>query len=112
MRTFEKQYIGKGTKVADLEIVSVVLKMEDAEEHIFEMEGNRYLKFEIAQLREADKFNRTHTCYVSKLVDQVNEGDMATPPQETPEKPSKPAKRSRKPKKAAEQYDSVEDLPF
>ncbi len=110
MRTFEKQYIGKGTKVANLEIVTVVLKMDDAQEHIFEMEGQRYLKFEISQLREPDKFNRTHTCYVSKLVEQVDEGDMATLPQETAEKPAK--RSARKSKKAADQYEKVEDLPF
>ncbi len=83
MKKFEKQYIGKGTKVADLEIVTVVLKMDDAQEHIFEIEGNRYLKFEISKLRETDKYGRTHTCYVSKLVEQVDEGDMKTLPEQT-----------------------------
>ena len=80
MRTFEKSYIGKGRKVEDLEIVTVSIKMEEAEKHIFEYEGNKYLRFEVAALREPDKYDRIHTCYVSKLVDAVDEGEMTTLP--------------------------------
>ncbi len=84
MKTFEKCYIGKGRKVEDLEIVTVTLKMEEAEKHILEMEGKRFLRFEVAALRETDKYGGTHTCYVSKLVDAVNEGEMTTLPENKP----------------------------
>ncbi len=108
MRTFEKNYIGKGRKVDNLEIVTVTLKMEEAEKHIFEYEGQKYLKFEVAALQNADKYGRTHTAYISKLVDAVDEGDMATLPESTPEPPKKQGSK----KKASAKAKKDEDLPF
>ena len=71
MRTFEKNYIGKGRKVEDLEIVTVTIKMDEAERFLFEKDGKKYLRFEVSSLRKPDRYDRTHTCYVSKLA--VNE---------------------------------------
>ena len=67
MKTFVKNYIGKGTQVNGLNIVKITLKMEDVMKHVYEKEGKQYLTFELAELKEADKFERTHTCYVSTL---------------------------------------------
>jgi len=64
--SFTKTYIGKGKKVAKLDIIAVSINMAQAEEFIFEYEGQRYLKFEIAALKEADKFGKTHTAYISQ----------------------------------------------
>ena len=69
MKTFVKNYIGKGTQVNGLKIVKVTLKMEDVMKHVYEKEGKQYLTFELAELKETDKFERTHTCYVSTLSD-------------------------------------------
>lgn len=80
MRTFEKNYIGKGRKVEDLEIVTVTIKMDEAEKFLFEKDGKKYLRFEVSSLRKPDRYDRTHTCYVSKLVDAVDEGEMTTLP--------------------------------
>lgn len=65
MTTFEKHYIGKGTQVEDLDIVKVVIPAEMLENAIFESkkDGKFYLSFEVAKLKEADKYGRTHTCY-------------------------------------------------
>ena len=70
MKKYIKNYIGKGTENANLGIIKVTLKMEEAEIFIYEKDGNRYLTFEISKLKEADKFNRTHTCYVTKLQEE------------------------------------------
>lgn len=67
--SFEKHYIGKGTQLPNIAVIKVTIKMEDAEEHIYERDGAKYLSFEIAQMQQPDKFNRTHTAYVSKRVD-------------------------------------------
>jgi hypothetical protein len=32
-----------------------------------------YVTFEVAKLKEPDKFGRTYTCYISKKVETVNE---------------------------------------
>lgn len=94
MRTFEKNYIGKGKKVENLDIITVTLKMEEAEKHIFEVEGKKYLKFEVAALQNTDKYGRTHTAYISKLIDAVDEGEMTTLPENKPKAAAR--KNSRK----------------
>jgi len=71
MKKYIKNYIGKGTEYTNLEIIKVTLKMDEAESFIYEKDGNRYLTFEISKLKEADKFNRTHTCYVTKLQEET-----------------------------------------
>ena len=103
MTTFEKHYIGKGTQVENLEIIKIVLPVEGLEKAVFEMNGVKYLSFEVAKLREEDKFGRTHTCYYQTKVTST------TPPQdEAAEKQKKTGKKKSK-KQAAETED---DLPF
>jgi len=49
MTNFEKNYIGKAKRNKKIEsVLSVTLSMETAETFIFEYEGKRYLKFEVA----------------------------------------------------------------
>ncbi len=62
---FSKVFIGKGTQVKDFDLVRVTLKMEEAMQHIYEKDGIQYLTFEISRLKNADKFGRTHTCFLS-----------------------------------------------
>ena len=103
MTTFVKNYIGKGTQVANLEIIKIVLPVEGLEKAMFEKNGIKYVSFEVAKLREADKFGRTHTCYYQTKV------SAAIPTQdEAAEKQKKTGKKKSK-KQAAETED---DLPF
>jgi len=67
MKSFKKNYIGKGTQVENMDIVKVTLKVEDVLKHKHEYEGNEYITFEVAKMRKPDNFNRTHTAYVSTL---------------------------------------------
>ena len=103
MTTFEKHYIGKGTQVENLDIIKIVLPVEGLEKAVFEMNGVKYLSFEVAKLRGEDKFGRTHTCYYQCKV------SSAIPTQdEAAEKQKKSGKKKSK-KQAAETED---DLPF
>ncbi len=72
MSQFEKTYIGKGSKVKDLEIIRVSIARETLEEilknHLVDFEGNEFLVFEVAALKEADPYGKTHTAYISKKV--------------------------------------------
>jgi hypothetical protein len=87
MTNFEKVYIGKGKLNEQFDsIIAVTIAIDKAEAHIFEYEGNKYLKFEVAARREADQFGNTHAVYVSKKV--------------VTEQPESAPKRSRR-KKAA-----------
>lgn len=63
--SYTKNYIGKGKKVANLDIVQVVVHMDNAEPFIFEKDGKRYLKFELAALKQPDNYGKTHTAYIS-----------------------------------------------
>lgn len=57
-----KTFIGHGTTNQKFDtITDVVLKMEDAEQFIFEYEGKKYLKLQVAQRKSPDNFGHTHT---------------------------------------------------
>ncbi len=72
MSQFEKTYIGKGSKVKDLDIIRVSIAGETLEEilknHMVDFEGNEFLVLEVAALKEADPYGKTHTAYISKKV--------------------------------------------
>lgn len=101
MKTYEKIYIGKGKKVANLDIVKVTCKLEDLESIAYEMEGTKYVTFEIARMKEADTYGRTHSAFYNKM-------------HETPDAPKAPAKGKGKPKskKIQLQTELAEPLPF
>lgn len=102
MTTFEKHYIGKGKQVENLDIVRVVLPLEGLENAVFEKDGVKYLSFEIAKLKEADKFGRTHTCYYQTKI------QTEAPKDKDPQQAKKTVKKSSK--KRNEPAD--DDLPF
>lgn len=62
---FSKKYIGKGKQVENMDIVEVSLKMEELHDHTFEYEGDTYVKFNVAKLKEPDQYGKTHTVYLS-----------------------------------------------
>ncbi len=72
MSQFEKTYIGKGSKVKDLDIIRVSIARETLEEilknHLVEFERNEFMVFEVAALKESDHYKKTHTAYISKKV--------------------------------------------
>ncbi len=71
---FEKIYIGKGKKVENLEIVKVKLSIEELQKMIKDAGTSKNIYFEIANLKQTDQFENTHTCYWSKKTeDKVEE---------------------------------------
>lgn len=72
MTQFEKNYIGKGTRVKNLDIVRVSISREKLEEilksELVKYEDNEFLVFEVAALKSHDKYGRTHTAYISKKI--------------------------------------------
>lgn len=98
MKTYTKNYIGKGKQVnGTMDIVRVVIPVEEAMKTVFEKNGISYLSFEVAKMKEADKFGRTHTVYF-----QTRE--------EAEEKPAE--QKPKKSKKAKTQEEENDDLPF
>ena len=79
--SFEKTYIGKGKQVENKNIVRVTLNFNELEKFTYEYEGQRYLTFELSQLRQADKYGKTHTAYISEKAEATT----------APEPPATPA---------------------
>ncbi|MBS4071423.1 MAG: hypothetical protein KGZ90_08860 [Algoriphagus sp.] len=65
MMAFSKKYIGKGKQVENRNIVEVSLNLAELQNHSFEYEGETYVKFNVAKLKEPDQYGKTHTVYVS-----------------------------------------------
>ena len=70
MKAYTKNYVGKGTQVENMDIVKVTLKVEELLKHKHEFKGEEYVTLEVAKMQQPDKFNRTHTAYVSVKVEQ------------------------------------------
>jgi len=65
MKSFKKNYIGKGTQVENLDIVKVTIRVEELLQHKHEFKGKEYVTFEVAKMQKPDDFKRTHTAYVT-----------------------------------------------
>ena len=72
--THEITYIGKGSQVKDLNIIRVSIPKETLEEilkdHMVDYDGNEYLVFEVASLKEPDQYGKTHAAHISKNVSE------------------------------------------
>ena len=67
MKTFEKNYVGKGrtNKFDQFEIIRATIPVSQVMLHKYEKGGKEYFTFEIAKLKEPDHFAHTHTLYVN-----------------------------------------------
>ena len=104
MKTFVKNYIGKGKQVAGLNIAKITCKLEDLQKFAYEYDGIEYVTFEVAKMKTPDTFGRDYTVYVSQK-EEIEE----------PQTKRKDKKSSPKPIKKHDKVpaDEVgEDLPF
>jgi hypothetical protein len=67
-----------------------MLKVAGLEAAFFEKEGVKYLSFEIAKLKDPDKFGRTHTCYFQ------TKSYTGKPKDQEPQQAKKADKKNRK----------------
>ena len=77
MKSYKKNYIGKGTQVEPksgkaLDIVKVTLGVEEMMKFVHEYKEKEYITFEVAILRNKDQFGHTHTVYTT-IVEEVEE---------------------------------------
>lgn len=102
MKNFKKIFVGKGKKVANLDIVKITCRLDALQAIAYHYEGIDYVTFEVAKMKETDPFGRSHTCFYDELV---KENDQVAPAKE-------PIK-AKKPKKTAPKTEKVVDpLPF
>jgi len=69
MKTYTKNFVGKGTQVKNMDIVTCCISIDKLMENSFEYEGVTYAKFEVAKLKTPDKFGKTHCIYFSVKED-------------------------------------------
>ena len=82
--TYKKNYIGKGKRNEKINsIVKFTFALEDLEAIAYEYEGKMYVSIETTEMKQADKFGRTHTAWVTEKAEDVET------PAETPIKPKK-----------------------
>lgn len=84
METFVKNFIGKGKKLKDLEIVRVTLKLEEIERFQYQYGETKFLTFELAKMKSSDAYGRDYCAYVSTRAEssvtkeEVAEDSMST----------------------------------
>jgi len=59
-----KNYIGNGKATQFPGVVSVTIDIEKARPFVFEYQGKKYLKFDVAPRREPDQYGKTHSVSV------------------------------------------------
>lgn len=92
MKTYKKNYIGKGTQVPNMQIAKVTVKVAELLKFKHEFEGEEYITFEVAKMQNPDKFGRDYTVYCV-TTEEVKD-----------EKPAPKKRKSKKPENA--------DIPF
>ena len=79
--TYKKNYIGKGKRNENFNsIVKFTFALEDLEAVAYEYEGRMYVSVETTQMKQADKFGRTHTAWVTETAESKEA------PEKTPRK--------------------------
>ena len=66
MKTFVKNYIGRGT-INQFAIVKLSLNLSEMMKYAVEVNGKMVINIEVAALREKDHWDRTHTAYVTTV---------------------------------------------
>ena len=63
MKTYKKNYIGKGTQVPNMQIAKVTVKVSEMLKFKHEFEGEEYITFEVAKMQNPNKFRSDNTGY-------------------------------------------------
>ena len=119
MKTFEKNYIGKGTQVANLSIVKFSFKMSEIAKFSHKFNGEEFITFEIAKLKNPDSFGHGYTAYVNKMVETPEHQPSLV--EDAPKKSTRKPKRTATPKTEASIFpdntdyhmpESTDEIPF
>ena len=103
MKTFVKNYIGKGKKIESLEIIKIHLKIEDLVRFSHKFNDEDYVTIEVAKLKNPDKFGHEYTAYVNRLEEAA---------EEKPADKQQTLKKKRSKSKKVSDADPAGDFPF
>jgi hypothetical protein len=81
MKTYKKNYIGKGKKVATLDIIKITCKLEDLQNfaYCYKDGVEEYVTFEVAKMKKPDNFGRDYTVYVTTEEEAEEEKEEEAP---------------------------------
>jgi len=60
-----REYVGKGVKAGNFDLINISISKSKLEDHWFEYEGEHYIKLTVGGLRETDKYGKTHSVWVN-----------------------------------------------
>ena len=97
MKTFKKNYIGKGKKVANLDIVKITCKLEDLQKfaYFYKDGPDEFVTFEVAKMKTPDNFGRDYTVYVSTEEEVEEEAPKKSRDKAPAAKTGKPAPKAK-----------------
>ena len=99
MKKFVKHFVGKGKQVKGLQIIKVTMNMDGLEHFTYQFNGELYITFEVAKMKNPDQFGREYTVYVSRQ-------------EEVDEKPTDDeSKRKSSKKTSKKEKESMDELP-
>jgi hypothetical protein len=84
MKTYKKNFVGKGTQVENLPIAKCTVKVSELLRFVHQYNGEDYVSFEVAKMKQPDQFGRDYTVYCT------------TEEQAEEEKPAEKKRKSRK----------------
>jgi hypothetical protein len=82
MKTYKKNFVGKGTQVENLPIAKCTVKVAELLKFAHQYDGEDYVSFEVAKMKQPDQFGRDYTVYCTTTEEKAEE--------------TKPAPKSRK----------------
>ncbi len=71
-KKFNKNYIGTGKQVGDLDITRVSIKASEIFNCLHKFKGEWYLTFEVAKRKEKNKSGHTHTAYYRDMQEPID----------------------------------------
>lgn len=89
MKTYKKNFVGKGTQVTNMPIAKCTVKVSELLKFVHDYKGEDYVSFEVAKMKEPDQFGRDYTVYCTTKEEVADE----KPKQKRKAKKEEPAEK-------------------
>ncbi len=73
----ERQYVGRGKKAGNFDLVNFSISESKIKDSWFEYKGERYLKLTIGALKNPDNYGKTHSVWIDNY-EPKGDGGKAT----------------------------------
>jgi len=73
----ERQYVGRGKKAGNFDLVNFSISESKIKDSWFEYKGERYLKLTIGALKNPDNYGKTHSVWIDNYEPKGDGGKAA-----------------------------------